>query len=62
MTTAKIQQFQGTSKEGDFHKEKTKMVNLEQLAQYWVRSHEEETQGSDVQIYRRENYSITYLG
>lgn len=31
-------------------------IDVKQLAQYWVRSHEEETQGSNVQIYRRENY------
>ena len=32
------------------------MINVEQLAQHWIHSREEETQGSDVQIYRRENY------
>lgn len=31
------------------------MINVEQLAQHWVHSREEETQGSDVQIYRPKN-------
>jgi hypothetical protein len=31
-------------------------IDIKQLAQHWVHSREEETQGSDVQIYRRENY------
>jgi len=31
-------------------------IDVKQLAQHWVRSHEEEAQGSDVQIYRRKNY------